>query len=216
MKELVNQLFGLFSQYGYAAVFVGVMLDNAGIPMAGELTLLLSGSLVASGSFHLPPIIMTGALAALVSDLLWYSIGRLGAAHLIRLYCRVSFGSGACHAHTEQMMQKFGPKNLIFARFIPGFRTFAAPMAGISRLPLGQFILFDSIGAVLWATVVSSGGWLLADQINGVVGQLEGVRDGVLLVAGLMLLVFIVLKLWIRKRHGRADANAIIAANGNT
>ena len=134
MNELVELIYSLFGRFGYGALFFGVMLDNAGFPIPGELVLLFAGSLVANGDFSLAPAVIIAAAGALLSDSGWYFAGRLGSKRLIRLYCRVSFGSTACLARTETNLARFGPRSLIYARFIPGFRTFAGPRTGLNGI----------------------------------------------------------------------------------
>lgn len=204
MHEFTAFLFGLFAYYGYVAVFAGVMLTNAGVPMAGELTLLVAGSILASGHLEFAPTLLVGACAALLNDSLWYGIGRMGSIRLIGLYCRVSFGSTACVAKTADSLTRFGPKSLILARFIPGFRTFAAPMAGMSKLDFGRFVFYAGVGALLWAGVVVSAGSWFAHRLANLVGQIDNVRLATLALAGGGLLLFVLMKLWIRWLHGTA------------
>lgn len=204
MNEFTAFLFGLFTDYGYAAVFVGVMLTNAGVPMAGELTLLVAGSVLATGHLDLAPTLLVGAGAALLSDSLWYAVGRMGSIRLIGLYCKVSLGSTACVARTVLTLERFGPQSLILARFIPGFRTFAAPMAGISGIRYGRFALYDGLGALLWAGLVVLAGWWFAHRLASLVGQIDNVRLAVLCLAGAALLLFMLMKVWIRYLHGAA------------
>ncbi len=204
MNEFTAFLFGLFAHYGYVAVFVGVMLTNAGVPMAGELTLLVAGSVLATGHLDAAPTLLVGASAALLSDSLWYVVGRMGSVRLIGLYCKVSFGSTACVAKTASTLMRFGPRSLILARFVPGFRTFAAPMAGISGIRYGRFALYDGIGALLWAGVVIFAGWWFAHRLASLVGQIDNVRLAVLWLGGIGLLLFVLMKVWIRHLHGAA------------
>ncbi len=205
MNEFTAFLFGLFAHYGYVAVFVGVMLTNAGVPMAGELTLLVAGSVLATGHLDFTTTILIAASAALLSDSFWYAVGRMGSARLIGLYCKVSFGSTACVAKTADTLVRFGPRSLILARFVPGFRTFAAPMAGMSTLGYIRFALYDGIGALLWASLIVSAGWGFAHQLASLVGQIEHVRLALLWLGGIALVLFVLMKLWIRYLHGAAQ-----------
>ncbi|MBI1283325.1 MAG: hypothetical protein GC183_03160 [Thiobacillus sp.] len=205
MHAFTAFLFGLFAHYGYVAVFAGVLLTNAGVPMAGELTLLVAGSVLTTGHLDYTATILVGASAALLSDSLWYAVGQMGSARLIGLYCKVSFGSTACVAKTADTLVRFGPRSLILARFIPGFRTFAAPMAGMSNLGYFRFALYDGIGALLWAGVVVSAGWWFAHRLASLVGQIENVRMAVLWLGGIGLVLFVLMKLWIRHVHGAAQ-----------
>ncbi|MDO9009464.1 MAG: DedA family protein [Thiobacillus sp.] len=205
MHEFTAFLFGLFAHYGYVAVFAGVLLANAGVPMAGELTLLVAGSMLATGHLDVAAIILAGAAAAVLSDSLWYAVGRMGSVRLIGLYCKASIGSTACVAKTEDTLMRFGPRSLILARFIPGFRTFAAPMAGMSGLAYRRFAAFTGIGALLWASLIVSAGWGFAHQLANLVGQIEHVRLAVLWLGGIGLVLFVLMKLWIRHLHGAAQ-----------
>ncbi|MDZ4140976.1 MAG: DedA family protein [Methylotenera sp.] len=208
MEYASSHIFSLFLQYGYIAVFLGVMLDNSGFPMPGEIILLLAGSLVASGDFALAPAVLAAATGALLSDSIWYAIGRSGSRRIIQVYCKMSFGSGACMAKTEAQLLHFGARSLIYARFIPGFRTFAAPMSGMSGVLYRQFFLYDGIGAILWASLGVSVGMTFASQINLFIGHLENSRIVLLYLAGSLLLLFILVKWLIRKRHGRASLDS--------
>jgi rSAM/selenodomain-associated transferase 2 len=204
LESIANQIFNLFIQYGYLAIFVGVMLDNAGFPIPGELILLLTGSLVASGHFAFVPAAMAAAVGALISDSAWYFAGRKGSRNIIQFYCKMSFGSAACLAKTEHHLTRFGPKSLIYARFIPGYRTFAAPMAGMSGVTYRQFVLYDGIGAFLWAGLGVGIGSMFASKVMSIIGVLENSKVVLLYVAGSLLLLFLLVKWIVRRRHGAA------------
>jgi membrane protein DedA with SNARE-associated domain len=204
MNDIITTIFGLFSRFGYGAIFAGVMLDNAGFPVPGELVLLITGSMVASGEFSYLPAVCVAAFGALLSDSLWYLAGRAGSKRLLGLYCKLSFGSTACLARTEFNLSRFGARSLIYARFVPGYRTFAAPMAGMAGVPYRQFALYDGIGALLWAALGVWIGHQFAAQFNQVAVHLESVRTIVIYLVGAGLLLFFLIKLLVRRRHGRA------------
>lgn len=205
MNDIVELIYSFFTRFGYGAVFVGVMLDNAGFPVPGELVLLIAGSLVARGDFTIVPAVLVAAAGALLSDSGWYLAGRLGSTRLIGLYCRVSFGSSACLARTELNLTRFGPGSLIYARFIPGFRTFAAPMAGMSRVPYLRFALYDGIGALLWATLGVWTGSVFSQKIMQLVAQLQDVQLIIVYLAATALLLYVLMKWLVRRRHGQAE-----------
>lgn len=204
METLSTSIFTLFLLYGYVAVFVGVMLDNAGFPVPGELILLLTGSLVASGNLAYAPAVTVAATGALLSDFLWYYTGRRGSRRIIQLYCKFSFGSVACMAKTEHHLAHFGPRSLLYARFVPGFRTFAAPMAGMSGVSCRQFLLFDGIGALLWAALGVGIGTLFAHRVTAIIGVLENSKVVMLYLGASLFLLYVLSKWLVRRRHGAA------------
>lgn len=204
IDDFPRLVLGIFLTYGYFAILIGVMLDNVGIPVPGELSLLIAGSLVASGNLTYLPAVAVAAVGAVLSDSLWFYVGRRGSRRLMQLYCRVSFGSTACLAKTEQQMSRFGPKSLLYARFLPGFRTFASPMAGMSGMLYRQFLLYDGIGSILWACFGIAMGSIFAHRINALFGMLDRSRTILFYLLGVLLLLFFMLKLLVRWQHGRA------------
>lgn len=205
MNEIVELIYSFFARFGYSAIFLGVMLDNVGFPIPGELVLLITGSLVANGDFSMAPAVIIAASGALLSDSGWYFAGRLGSKRLIRLYCRVSFGSTACLAKTERNLARFGPLSLVYARFIPGFRTFAAPMAGMSGVPYRWFAFYDGTGALLWATLGIWTGSVFAREFTLIVDQFKDVQLIFVYLAATGLFLFILVKWLVRRRHGQAE-----------
>jgi membrane protein DedA with SNARE-associated domain len=131
-------LMGLFIAYGYWIVFTAILLDNAGLPIPGELLLLTFGVLAKDG--HLDPLIglAVAATAALAGDTFAYWIGRLGGTRVLaRLGRRPRFTPG--HA------------SVVFGRFVIGARVLLAPLAGLTRMPFARFLAFDAVGCVVWA-----------------------------------------------------------------
>lgn len=122
MNDIASQILDFFLRFGYGSVFVGVMLDNTGIPIPGELVLILTGYMVEKGAFALIPAILAAAAAAgaVLSDSAWYFAGRWDSKRFIKLYCKCSFGSGSCVERTEHNLRRFSAPSLIYARFIPG------------------------------------------------------------------------------------------------
>jgi membrane protein DedA with SNARE-associated domain len=146
----------------------------------------------------LADMLTIGKVAAEASDSGWFFAGRAGSRRLMQLYCRVSFGSTACVARTERNLIRFGARSLVYARFVPGFRTFAAPMAGMRGLPYRSFLLYDGMGALLWACLGVTTGAVFAYKIPAILDQLENSRIVLLYLAGS-------LKWLVRWRHGRAQ-----------
>ncbi len=204
MSEIAAQILDFFLRFGYASVFAGVMLESLGLPIPSELVLILTGHAVESGAFAFAPAVLAAAAGAVLSDSAWSFAGRGGSQSFIRLYCRVSFGSGGCVERTEHNLRRFGAPSLIYARFIPGFRTFAAPMAGMAGISYASFLLFDAIGALLWATTGVGTGFLFAREIPAIVGRIDDARTLLLYLAVGAVLLFLAMKWWVRRRHGKA------------
>jgi membrane protein DedA with SNARE-associated domain len=154
-------LLNIFAQYGYGAVFVGVMLEGAGIPFPGE-TMLLAGAVLAHmGRLSLPWVIVAAAGGGLVGDNLGFRIGRLGGRALVVRYGSKVGLTASRLAQFDRFFTRHGPRTIFFARFVTGVRVFCAVLAGGSTLPWRVFALYNAAGVIVWSITIGLAGNLL-------------------------------------------------------
>src|SRR5438067_11726509 len=124
--------------YGYWAVFFGVMLENAGLPIPGETILLVGGYFAASrpDQFNLIRVMLTAATGAVIGDNIGFAIGHhYGRGFLLRIG-RFFFLPPTRFEHMENYFAKHGNRTRLVTRFIPGLRVFAALLDGAaSKMP---------------------------------------------------------------------------------
>src|SRR5260370_3980642 len=134
--------------YGYWAVFFGVMLENAGVPVTGETILLVAGFSASTGEFNIALVMIIAASGAVVGDNIGFAIGHhYGRSFLLRVG-RVFFLTPKRLEHMESYFERHGNKTILVARFITGLRVFAALLAGASRkMPGRGFFLYNMAGA---------------------------------------------------------------------
>ncbi len=153
-------------RHGYAVLFAWVLLDQGGLPIPAVPVLLAAGAIAATGRMHLALILGTAMAASLVSDVCWYGLGRRRGTGILNLLCRISLEPDSCVRRTEELFARRGLLSLLVAKFIPGLSTIAAPLAGIIRMPLGRFVLFDGLGALLWITTFVAMGMLFGGRLE--------------------------------------------------
>jgi membrane protein DedA with SNARE-associated domain len=158
---IFEALRGFIAEYGYWAVAVALLCENAGIPVPGETTLLLASFLAHSEQkLHLGWIIVVGTCAATLGDNIGYVLGQYGGRPLLDRYRSVLRIPPASIQRGEKLFERFGAAAIFFARFIFGMRIFAGPLAGVLRMPWKAFAVFNALGAVLWVTVIATVGYL--------------------------------------------------------
>jgi membrane protein DedA with SNARE-associated domain len=154
-------LVDLFTRYGYAVVFVGVFLENVGVPVPGETVLLAGSALAHFGQLSLPLVIATATMAAILGDNLGFYIGRRGGRVLAERHgWRVGLSPERL-AEFDRFFERHGPKTVFIARFITGLRVVCAILAGGSGMRWRTFVVFNASGAVVWCTVIGVSGYLL-------------------------------------------------------
>jgi undecaprenyl-diphosphatase len=151
----------LFARYGYAVVFFGVFLENAGVPVPGETALLAGGALAHAGRVSLFWVIATAIGGATLGDNLGFWIGRRGGRALVERHGgRVGLTRKRL-AHFDRFFRQHGAKTVFFARFITGLRVFCAVLAGGSAMSWRTFLFYNATGAIVWASVIGAAGYLL-------------------------------------------------------
>ncbi len=153
--------------HGYVVLFVWVALEQGGLPIPTVPLLLAAGALAGTGGMHPGLILGVVVIASLLSDFIWYAVGRRQGMRVLQLLCRISLEPDSCVRQTENLFSRRGLASLLVAKFIPGLSTVAPPLAGITRMPLWRFGLFDGLGALLWAGVFAALGMLFSEQLGG-------------------------------------------------
>ena len=173
-------------RHGYVVLLVWVFAEQIGLPVPSLPILLAAGALAGAGKMNYAAVLALSVAAAVTSDMIWYQIGRRRGIKVLQLLCRISLEPDSCVRNTENVFAKHGVRSLLVAKFIPGLNTAAPPLAGVVGMVFGRFLLFDSLGAMLWAGSISGVGFYFSDQLERVIAQAERLGIGflVLIVGG--------------------------------
>ena len=186
--------------HGLPLVFLAVFLEQIGLPLPALPWLLAAGALAAEGAFGLALAIFISMIACLIADTAWFYLGRRRGNQVLRLLCKISLEPDTCVRQTQNMFTRLGLKGLLIAKFVPGLSTVAPPMAGMSRVKVGRFLIFDSGGAILYCGSLILVGYFFHNQLEQIVNALEtiGGKAFFLMVAAVVL--YIGYKFWQRER----------------
>ena len=193
----------LIEHYGLWLVFGNVLAEQLGLPIPAVPTLIVAGALAMNGVFAWWTLLLVAVVACIISDTVWYVAGRYYGRSVMRLLCRVSLSPDSCVRQTEVRFERWGPATLLVAKFIPGLSTVMPPLAGAMRLGWGTFMLFNGLGAILWAGVAIGAGMLLHTQIAELLGYLEAFGTLAVEAIAVLLALYIAFKWWERRRFFR-------------
>ena len=153
-------------RHGYVVLFGWVLLEQLGLPIPAAPLLIAAGALARAGKMNLPFAVALAFIAVILADLFWYSLGRYRGGRILKLLCRISLEPDSCVRRTENLFIRHGVRSLLVAKFIPGLNTAAPSLAGVFRMPVRRFLIFDSLGGLLWVVTVTSLGLILGDQLE--------------------------------------------------
>ena len=121
----------------------------------------------AQGKLSLAAVIVVVAIAAIAGDNTGYHIGRRYGRRLFRKPDGIVFRQEYVK-RAEDFFERFGNKAMLLAHFVPVVRTFAPAVAGVAKMPLKQFIIFDAIGDTAWAVIVTMIGYWFGTKIPNI------------------------------------------------
>ena len=198
--------------WGYWAVLVGLLGENAGIPLPGE-TILIYASFLAykHGHLHLQWVIVVGIVAATLGDNIGYFIGRRGGRPLLERWKYVFRVDDADIRAGEEFLNRRGMIAIFCARFIAGMRIVAGPLAGVLGMEWKRFLLANTAGAVVWVTTVALVGYTFGSEFDRVTAFFDK--------AGLALLAAALAGgwwLWKRRRRQLRDRRSAALESSST
>ncbi|MFI0908556.1 DedA family protein [Streptomyces sioyaensis] len=157
----------LIATFGLIGVLVIVFAESGlliGFFLPGDALLFTTGLLVTTNKLDQPLALVCFlvVLAAVIGDQVGYLFGRkVGPSLFKRPDSRLFKQENVEKAH--DFFEKYGPKSLILARFVPIVRTFTPIIAGVSRMNYRSFLTFNIVGGVLWGAGVTLLGALLGN-----------------------------------------------------
>jgi membrane protein DedA with SNARE-associated domain/rhodanese-related sulfurtransferase len=156
----------LLVDHGYVVLFAYVLVSQLGVPLPSGPLIIAAGALAATGRMQVGAAVALVALASLCADSVWYQLGRLRGARVVRTLCRVSLEPEACVRRTHGAFRRYGEPFLLVAKFVPGLGLMAAPVAGQTHMRYPRFVAFDVAGALIWASAYAAIGFLLGEWIE--------------------------------------------------
>ncbi|MEA5535067.1 DedA family protein [Crocosphaera sp. XPORK-15E] len=141
-------------QYGYWAVFIGIALENTGIPIPGETITIVGGFLAGSQELDYWLVLGTAIAGAVIGDNFGYWIGRFGGWEFLVKVGSLFKISPRQLEDVKEQFSKNAARAVFFGRFVALLRIFAGPMAGIAQMPYSQFLLCNLGGATVWASIM--------------------------------------------------------------
>ncbi|HXG03270.1 MAG TPA: DedA family protein [Candidatus Binatia bacterium] len=190
--------------WAYLLIFLAAMLETSlfvGLVVPGDTVAILAGVLVSAEVLDMPETLTVAFAGAVVGDSIGYELGRhLGRPWLLRHGHRFGFHRRV-FARLERLFARHGGKAIVIARFIGFVRALAPFVAGSSRMPYRWFLLFNLVGAALWAVAYVSLGYLVGESWR--VAERWVGRVGVVAAVVVVTLAVLTLRRWSRRR---ADA----------
>jgi membrane protein DedA with SNARE-associated domain len=199
----------LIEVYGYLAVFILVGAESLGVPVPGETALILAGA-YAGHTHRLSPwwIFAVAVAGAIIGDNIGFWIGHRFGYPLARKYGRHVWINERKLKIGRYIFDAHGQKVVFFGRFVSILRTYAAFLAGSSRMQWSRFLPANAAGGILWAGAFTFAAYLAGNAITHLSGTID------LIIGGVALLGIATILLVISRQTNRLGPRAEAAYPG--
>ncbi|MFF4753442.1 DedA family protein [Streptomyces sp. NPDC002514] len=204
LPGILADLAPLLDHWGYAAVGALIFLEDFGVPVPGETVLIAAAVYAGAGRLNVVTVAVIAVVAAILGDNVSYAIGRYGGQRLVNRYGRYVLLTPARVAKAEEFFTRHGGKVITVARFIEGLRQANGIIAGLSGMPWRRFLLFNTLGAVLWVGTWVTLGYLAGNHIDTLYPTIQRYELFVLAALAVVLVVLVTRHL-IRRRAAAAS-----------
>lgn len=206
MQEL---MISLMSKYGYLAVFSLVAIENIFPPIPSEVILLGGGFLTTTIGLNVVLMIIAATLGSLVGAIVLYYIGKIFNQE--RLKKIISGKIGKVLRLKEKDIEKAdewfdnkGNKTVFFCRFIPIVRSLISIPAGMSEMPIVKFLIYTTVGSLIWNSVLIIIGNRVGDNWEEILGIFDKYSH---IVAIILIIIFILFIIWFYGFRKNKKAN---------
>ncbi|MBD2090327.1 DedA family protein [Microcoleus sp. FACHB-1515] len=192
----------VMTSLGYWGIGLLMFLENLFPPIPSELIMPLAGFTVARGEMNFFLAVLAGTIGTVLGALPWYYIGHFLGTERVRdladRYGRWLTVTGKDIDRADRWFDRQGIKAVLIGRLIPGVRTLISLPAGISGMNLPVFLVFSTIGTVLWTTLLTAAGYFLGDNYELVDEYLAPVSK---VIAAIIVVSFL---FWVARRKLRS------------
>jgi membrane protein DedA with SNARE-associated domain len=198
----MDSLLAWISHYGYAGLFLLLVVGIVGLPVPDETLLVFSGYLISKGRLHPAWTFLAGLCGSVTGISLSYLIGRVFGYSFVQRYGKYVHLSPQRIEHVNHWFHRIGHWLLTIGYYIPGVRHFTALVAGMSKLEYRIFAAFAYPGAAMWVASFLALGYFLGDKWQATFATVHHYLIAITIAVGLIVAAV----WWVRrKRADRTD-----------
>lgn len=196
ISSLIDFLVSTIGSWGYFGIFILMAIESSIIPLPSEIILPPAGILIAQGHFSFILVLLfaiLGSLAgALVNYFLAFYLGKVLSEKLVVKYGSFLLITPASLRKAEDYFKNHGSISTFVGRLIPGVRHLISLPAGFSKMPLGKFCLYTSLGAGLWSLILIYLGYIFGTNMALIKQNITLLTLLILGICLVLILIYIV------------------------
>jgi membrane protein DedA with SNARE-associated domain len=201
LETVVHWIVETVGHGGYTGIVVLMFLESSLFPFPSEVVIPPAGYLAAKGQMNLWLVILAGTGGSLLGALFNYWLALRVGRPFFERYGKYLLVSQRSLDKADTFFARHGHISTFVARLLPGVRQYISLPAGVSRMHLGLFSLFTSLGAAIWVIILALLGYWFGRSETLISFKLKEVMLVLLPVCAGIVAVYIFL--WRRRNPSR-------------
>ena len=168
IPDLITKTVETNPYIAYFVISLAMFLENLIPPIPSEIIMPLGGFFVYKGDLNFYILIVSGLIGTVIGALPWYFLGKLvNEKKLSNFIARKGKFVGISLKDLDKSrlwFDKYGVLLVFWGRLIPGIRTLISVPAGIELMPINKFLIWTSLGSLIWVIFLTSAGYLFGEN----------------------------------------------------
>ena len=198
-----NWITEVMNTYGYIGIFLLIALENIFPPIPSEVILTFGGFMTTTTNLSVFGVIIVSTIGSVAGAIILYGIGVLlnvdRLERIVDKWGHILRITSKDINKADDWFHRFGVWTIFFGRLVPLIRSLISIPAGMSRMNMGVFLLFTTIGTLIWNTILVSVGAAVGASWSDIVGYMDIYSNVVYLILAVLIVLFLVF--YIKKRR---------------
>ncbi|MGL4609455.1 MAG: DedA family protein [Trueperaceae bacterium] len=196
LENIRGTIEGIIGSLGYVGIAFLMMLENIFPPIPSELVVPFAGFLISRGEMNFIAVVIASSIGALLGTTflyylgLWFGEERLRL--LLRRYGKYVFFPESSYDKALAAFNKHDKAVIFWSRLVPGLRSVISLPAGVTKMPLPRFLLYTTLGTIVWNTLLAAGGVWLGNNWTQMMTFVDRFKYVALPLIALLIVVWVV------------------------
>ncbi len=186
MSSITSWINEIMQQLGYVGIAFLMFLDTIFPPIPSELIMPSAGFTASQGDLNIVAVIIAGSCGSILAAVILYWIGRVlnedRLNNWLKRYGKWIFLKPEDLAKATSWFNQHGKKIVFFGRMIPAVRSIISIPAGIAKMPFGLFLLYSSLGTLIWTSILALLGYYLGQNYQKIIPWISGASNIILVI----------------------------------
>ena len=192
IPEYITKAVETNSTIAYLTIFLAMFLENIIPPIPSEIIMPLGGFFVYQQKLDFYILVFWGLLGTILGSIPWYYLGKLVNENRISNFLDkkgkyIGITSNDI-AKSKRWFDKYGVSLVFWGRLVPGIRTLISVPAGVELMPLRKFLIWTSLGSLIWVVLLTYAGFLFGENYQQIANYLNQIKY---FVKPILIIIFV-------------------------